>query len=250
MSLTKYSNQVAKACYLDEDDPVAKWASVYKNMDRISKWLNRITKNTRYFHIESENVGVHNTLTDLIITPGEKRAWKTGGGCNIPSFELFMSPDWRGTEGTYHADMPTFKGGNYIEGITLEFEKGRATSISANKGEEYLIKTLNTDRAACQVGEFSLTDKRFSKIDTFMAEILYDENYGGKHGNCHIAVGNSYSETYDGDPSELTKETKKKLGFSDSAVHWDMINGENKVVTAHFKDGKTKVIYENGEFTL
>jgi aminopeptidase len=242
MSITRYSNQIAKSCYLNEEDPVAKWISVYKNMDRICKWINKLTKDVKHFHIESKN-------TDMIITPGEKRAWKNGEGVNIPSFELFMSPDWRGTSGTYHADMPTFRGGNYIKGVTLKFEKGRAVSIKADEGEEYLVKTLNTDRGACQVGEFSLTDKRFSKIDEFMAEILYDENYGGKYGNCHIAVGSSYTETYDGPADDLTKEVKSKLGFNDSAIHWDLINGEDKTVTAHFKDGNTKVIYEKGEFT-
>jgi len=241
LSLTKYSNQIVKACYLNEDDPVAKWTDVYKNMDKLCNWLNKLTKGVKHFRVESKN-------TDMIITPGESRAWKNGEGANIPSFELFMSPDWRGTSGTYHADMPTFRGGNYIEGVTLKFEKGRATSIRADKGEEYLVKTLKTDRGACQVGEFSLTDKRFSKIDEFMAEILYDENYGGKYGNCHIAVGSSYTETYDGSADDLTKEVKKKLGFNDSAIHWDLINGEDKMVTAHFNDGKTQVIYEKGEF--
>ena len=120
--------------------------------------------------------------------------------------------------------------------------------MSADKGEDYLYSTLNMDEGACQVGEFSLTDKRFSKINKFMASTLFDENFGGKQGNCHIAVGNSYSDTYNGDPSELTKELKKELGFNYSALHWDLVNTEKKLVTAHFKNGKTKVIYENGMF--
>ena len=67
------------------------------------------------------------------------------------------------------------------------------------------------DKGANKVGEFSLTDIRFSKIDRFMANTLFDENYGGKYGNCHIAVGSSYSDTYDGDPAKLTKEKKREL---------------------------------------
>ena len=106
------------------------------------------------------------------------------------------------------------------------------------------------DKGACRVGEFSLTDKRFSRINRFMANTLYDENYGGRYGNCHLAVGDSYSDTYDGNPAELTKETKRKLGFNDSALHWDLVNTEKKTVTAYLKNGKRVLIYENGMFTL
>jgi aminopeptidase len=81
-----------------------------------------------------------------------------------------------------------------------------------------------------------------------MANTLFDENYGGKHGNCHIAVGSSYSDTYNGNPAELTKRLKEKLGFNDSALHWDLVNTEEKTVTAHLTSGKRIVIYENGKF--
>jgi aminopeptidase len=104
------------------------------------------------------------------------------------------------------------------------------------------------DKGSCRVGEFSLTDKRFSKIDRFMANTLYDENYGGRYGNCHLAVGMSYSDTFDGDPSRLTKTIKNRLGFNDSALHWDLINTENKQVIAHLHSGEDVVIYEDGMF--
>ena len=81
-----------------------------------------------------------------------------------------------------------------------------------------------------------------------MAHTLYDENHGGQYGNCHLALGLSYSDTFDGDPSELTKDLKKDLGFNDSALHWDLVNTEKKRVTAFLKTGKGKVIYEEGMF--
>ena len=95
---------------------------------------------------------------------------------------------------------------------------------------------------------FSLTDRRFSKIDTFMADTLFDENFGGKFGNCHVAIGSSYSDTYNGNPATLTPQTKKKLGYNDSALHWDLINTEDKVITAKLKDGKKITLYEKGMF--
>ena len=61
-------------------------------------------------------------------------------------------------------------------------------------------------------------------------------------------MGDSYSDTYDGNPAELTKEIKRKLGFNDSALHWDLVNTEKKTVTAYLKSGKRVLIYENGMF--
>jgi len=185
---------------------------------------------------------------DIEITLGEMRRFLGVSGHNIPSFEIFTSPDWRGTRGVYFANLPAFRGGNYVENIRLEFKAGNAAKISAAKGEEYVRKIMATDKGASRLGEYSLTDRRFSKIDKFMADTLFDENHGGKFGNCHIAVGDSYSDTYAGDVSKLTKDKKKALGYNDSAVHWDMINTEDKKVTATLKNGRKVTIYEKGEF--
>jgi aminopeptidase len=185
---------------------------------------------------------------DLKIFPGRQRKWIGLSGHNIPSFEIFTSPDWRGTEGVYYSNLPSYHTGNYVDGIRLEFKKGSAVKIQAKKGEPFVKKMLGLDKFANKVGEFSLTDRRFSRIDRFMAETLYDENFGGKYGNCHIALGSSYSDAYDGNPARLTKARKKALGFNDSALHWDLVNTEKKRVTAVLKQGRTVTIYENGLF--
>ena len=197
----------------------------------------------KYFHVDSDQM-------DLKIKPGRKRRWIGISGHNIPSFEIFLSPDWRGTEGVYYANQPSFRSGNYVQGVRLTFEKGRMIKVEAERNEKFVMKQLAMDPGASRVGEFSLTDKRFSKIDRFMANTLYDENYGGPYGNCHLAVGSSYADTYDGDPSELTKEKKGELGFNDSALHWDLVNTERKTVTAHLTSGKRVVVYEDGLFQV
>ena len=158
------------------------------------------------------------------------------------------SPDWHGAEGTYYANLPSYRSGNYVEKVRLTFVRGVAVEIHAETGEAFTIQQLRMDRGASRIGEFSLTDKRFSRIDRFMADTLFDENFGGEHGNCHIAVGASYADTYAGDPSAMTGALKRRLGFNDSALHWDLVNTESKVVTAHLKTGKRIVIYENGRF--
>ena len=66
----------------------------------------------------------------------------------------------------------------------------------------------------------------------------------------HIALGSSYCDAYDGDTAALTKTLKKNLGFNDSDLHWDLVNTEQKRVTAHLKDGEKRLIYDNGRFTL
>jgi aminopeptidase len=104
------------------------------------------------------------------------------------------------------------------------------------------------DKGAARLGEFSLTDKRFSRITQFMANTLFDENYGGKYGNCHIALGSSYSNTYTGDSKRLNRALMQKLGFNESALHWDLVNTQKKRVTAHLQTGKAVTIYENGRF--
>lgn len=239
LSMKQYTAQVIKASYLHKRDPVKEWKTIYKNAMAIKKWVNSME--VGYYHVESRNL-------DLKITPGKNRKWIGLSGHNVPSFEIFLSPDWRGTVGTYFANQPSFRSGNYVEDVRIEFRKGNAVRIEAKTGEDFVVKQLSMDKGAKRVGEFSLTDKRFSKIDKFMANTLYDENYGGRYGNCHLALGSSYSNTYAGDPSRLTKEKKRKLGFNDSALHWDLVNTEEKRVTAYLRSGEKAVIYENGMF--
>jgi aminopeptidase len=239
LSLRQYANQIIRACYLDKADPVNEWKSIHRNASYVKKWLNSME--VKYYQVESET-------TDLRVTPGERRKWIGISGHNIPSFEIFISPDWRGTEGIYYTDQPSFRSGNYVKGVRLTFKKGCAVKVEAQKGREFAVKQLAMDKGANRVGEFSLTDKRFSRINRFMANTLYDENFGGRYGNIHLAVGMSYTDTYDGDPSKLTSEMKSKLGFNDSALHWDLVNTERKTVTAHLKTGERIVIYEDGMF--
>jgi aminopeptidase len=240
ISQKSYAAQIVSACFLNSKFPVKEWQRIHKEAQSIKQWLNRMP--IAYLHVESENVDLHILL-------GENRKWVGISGRNIPSFEIFVSPDWRGTRGTYFADQPSYRSGNYVKGIRLKFEKGRVIKISADKGQKFVRQQLSMDNGAGRLGEFSLTDKRFSRINTFMANTLFDENYGGKYGNCHIALGASYSNTYSGNPADLTRQGKRRLGFNESTLHWDFVNTEKKRVSARLKSGKEVTIYENGKFT-
>jgi aminopeptidase len=240
MTLEKFWKQIIKACFLDQKDPIAKWKKVYSMMQSYLDKLNALP---------IETLNVKGPDADLTIKLGKDRKFIGGRGANIPCFELFTSPDWRGTEGWIRFDQPLYRYGNLIKGVELHFKAGRVIKSSAKVGEK-VLKEMITTEGADKVGEFSLTDKRFSRITRFMAETLYDENVGGPNGNTHIALGSSYHDTYTGNESKVTKAGWAKMGFNDSSVHTDIVSTAPRTVTATLRDGSQKVIYKDGMFVL
>jgi aminopeptidase len=240
MSLEEYWNQIIKACFLDHRDPIAQWQKVFKENDRIRKKLNNLA--IRRLHITGPDV-------DLWITLGEKRHWLGGSGRNIPSFEIFTSPDWRGTDGRIKFNQPLYHYGNLITGIRLEFKNGLVIKSQATRNHNMLRKIIGVENAD-KIGEFSLTDKRLSPIDKFMAETLFDENTSGPFGNMHIALGTAYDDTYSGNVKTLTKIKKARLGFNNSVIHTDIVSTADRTFTAVLADGAGKIIYKNGQFTI
>ncbi len=243
LDLEEYWGEVIKACFLDKENPAQEWRNVYKQNYLVRDKLNKLSPKIDRLHVFGEDA-------DLWISLGEKRKWVTGGGRNIPSYEIYTSPDWRGTEGWIKFNQPLFRTGSRIEGIKLVFKKGKVVQATANKGQEVLREMIKT-KDADKIGEYSLTDKRVSKITKFMANTLYDENVGGEFGNTHLAVGKSYYfDCCTGDGKKMKTKDYEKLGFNFSSVHTDMMSTTNRVVTAHLKDGSTKIIYKDGMFVL
>jgi aminopeptidase len=240
MSLKSYWKEIINACYLDKKDPIKEWGRAVKEIDRVTKKLTGLKIDR--LHVEGKDA-------DLWVKIGEKRKWLGGRGANIPSFEVFTSPDWRGTEGWIRFSEPLYRYGNLIKGIKLEFKNGRVVKSSAKTGEKVLKEMIATKNAD-KVGEFSLTDGRLSRITKFMAETLYDENVGGKFGNTHIALGSAYEEGYDGNLTKMKKKDWEKFGFNKSSVHTDIVSTTDRTVTAYLSNGKEKIIYKNGRFTI
>lgn len=242
LSEKEYWNQIIKACFLDEADPIKKWKQTYREIESYRAKLNKLSPQIDKLHATGADM-------DLWITLGEKRSWHAGSGRNIPSFEIFTSPDWRGTNGWIRFNQPLYRYSNKITGIQLWFKDGRVVKSSA-KTNEKLLKEMIATKNADKIGEYSLTDKRHSRITKFMAETLFDENMGGPFGNTHLALGMSYRDTYAGDVSTLAAKEAERLGFNDSSVHTDIISTTDRTVTAHLKNGQTKVIYADGRFVL
>jgi aminopeptidase len=240
LSEEEYWQEIIHACFLDEADPIARWREVSGQVRATMERLDALDIDS--VHIEGEDV-------DLRIAIGERRRWVGGGGRNVPSFEIFTSPDWRGTEGWIALNQPLYRYGSLVRGIRLEFEGGRVVKASAEENEHLLTEMVATENAD-KLGEFSLTDRRFSRITKFMAHTLYDENIGGPFGNTHIALGKSYQDAYAGDPATVAKEEWEQLGFNNSSVHTDVISTSDRTVTATLRDGREQVIYAGGEFQI
>jgi aminopeptidase len=240
LSIEDYWQEIIRACFLDQPDPKTSWRGVVEQMRTYIEALNSLP---------IDRLHVRGPDADLWITLGEKRCWIGGGGRNIPSFEIFTSPDWRGTEGWIRFSEPLYEYGSLITGIELTFHNGEVTQASATENEPLLLEMLATENAN-RVGEFSLTDSRLSPITRFMANTLFDENVGGPFGNTHIAVGKSISHCYDGDPDALSPEDWERLGFNESVVHTDIVSTTDREVTAVMRDGSRRTIYAGGQFDL
>lgn len=240
MTLEAYWDQIIHGCYLDAENPISEWRRMQKEQARVKANLDALQ--IEKVHVEAERI-------DLFVQLGKNRRW-LGGSCrNIPSYELFISPDWRGCEGKIAFNQPLFRYGNILRDISLEFKDGKLSYANAKVGDNVLqsmIKRENADK----IGEFSLTDKRFSRITKFMANTLFDENVGGEFGNTHIALGRAYRDSYIGNPATPTNEDWESWGFNNSPEHTDIISTEDRTVTAYLQDGSKKVIFKDGMFTV
>jgi aminopeptidase len=240
LTIEEYWDQIIHACFLDQKDPIGKWKESMAEIERVKHRLNEL-------HLQK--VRVLSEGTDLTVGLGPGRKWMGGSGRNIPSFELFISPDARMTEGHITLNQPLYRYGNLIKGIYLEFKNGKVVHATAHEGQDLLREMIVTP-GADRIGEFSMTDSRLSKITKFMAETLFDENIGGEQGNTHIALGAAYKDSYPGDASKLSEEEWEALGYNDSSVHTDVISTSKRTIIGTLKDGSEKVIYENGMFTF
>jgi aminopeptidase len=241
LPLEAYWEQIIEACYLREDDPVMKWKQVQKEIEEIKDKLDALE--IEMLHIKGNDV-------DLKVQIGKNRKWLSGGGKNIPSFEIFTSPDWRGTNGSISFNQPLYYSGKRISGLSLRFDNGVVVASSATENEDALREMIGQENAD-KVGEFSLTDKRHSRITKFMATTLFDENMGGEFGNTHIALGNAYKDTFTGDMSTVPEDEWADMGYNNCPkVHTDIISTSNRTVTATLRDATERVIYKDGEFAL
>lgn len=240
MSLEEYRNEIIKACYLDQEDPIAERKKTIASIEKIKHTLDALS--IERVHIQWE----HADIKIKIWSNRQRMGW---GWRNIPSFEIFTSPDRRGTEWWIKCNQPLYRYGKIIKDVYLKFEQWVVVEFDASENKAMLWEMLNIENAN-KLWEFSLTDKRHSHITKFMGETLYDENMWWPEGNTHIAIWSAFNETFKGDVNKLTEKELDILGFNQSAEHTDIVSTKARKVTATLTDGTTKVIYENGQFTV
>lgn len=240
LSIQEYREEIIKACYLDQENPIATREKTVKDISTICEKLDALKIQSVYVTWPDIN---------LNIKIGSDRKRVGGRGVNIPSFEIFTSPDWRGTNGWIKFNQPLYRHGQMVTWISLTFKDGIIVDFDAAQNKELLAEIIRIPNAN-KVWEFSLTDSRFSRITKFMWETLYDENMWWPEGNTHIAIWNAYVECWTGDVKKMTKKDMKTYWFNQSVEHVDIVSTTPRKVVATLPDWSTKVIYEHGKFLV
>ena len=192
MSLADYEDFYYRACLCDREDPVEAWRRQSEDTHRLAEWITG-----------KEEVHIQGPGTDLKLNIAGRKFIAADGRHNMPDGEFFTGPVEDSASGEVAFTYPAVYGGREVAGVKLRFEDGRIVDASAERNEDFLIKTLDTDEGARRLGELGIGTNY--GIDRFTKEILLDEKIGG---TVHLAVGMSYPETG---------------GTNDSAVHWDMV---------------------------
>jgi aminopeptidase len=237
---------VSTAMRLDAEDPALAWR------ERAATLAERAA---RLDDLELTSVRYAGQGTDLTVglIPGCR--W-TGGGLidangvpfmpNIPTEEVFTSPDRHVADGVIRVTKPLVLNGSLVLGLRLEFSGGRIVAVSADSGADVVQAQLETDPGARCLGEVSLvdSDSRIARAGLVFHNTLFDENAG-----CHVAWGSSFPFAVDGGTA-MTAAQRAELGLNTSAVHTDVvIGGDGITVTGTGPKGTVEII-RNDEWVL
>jgi aminopeptidase len=238
-ALEKLWEQIVHICRLDEQDPEAAWRERSAELKGVA---GRLTEH-RFDSMHLEGPG-----TDLTIGLLPTSRWLGGGEetvdgiphmANLPTEEVFTSPDPERVEGTVRATKPLYTQGRIIEGLTVRFEGGRAVEIDGDSSTETLRALVGQDEGGARLGELALVDSkgRIGPLNTVFYDTLLDENAAS-----HIALGSAYEATAaDEDGPRLNR----------SAIHVDFMIGSSEVdVTGITADGQRVPVLRDASWQL
>jgi len=206
--------EIAHVCRLDADDPAEAW---HHRGDELQSVGNRLTER-RFDAIRLTGIG-----TDVTVGLFRSSSWHAGDSetiagirhfANIPTEEVFTTPDPTRVDGVVTATRPLVLYGSVVDGIRVEFEAGRAVRIDAERGADALRSAAQRDDGASRLGEIALVDGsgRIGSLGTVFWETLVDENAAS-----HIALGSAYLSPVEG-ASERERANR-------SSIHVDFMIG-------------------------
>ncbi|MGZ9811078.1 aminopeptidase [Pseudoroseicyclus sp. H15] len=241
----KLAEAIFAASRLENNDPVAEWAKHNAALRSRSAWLNE----QRFDALHYTGPG-----TDFTLGLAEGHKWKGGAAeakngitCNpnIPTEEVFTTPDCRRAEGWVRATKPLSHQGAIIDGIEVRFEGGRIVEAKATRGQEVFRDLIATDEGAARLGEVALVphSSPISASGLLYYNTLFDEN-----ASCHIAQGQCYSDCFL-DGASLSKEEIAAKGGNSSLIHVDWMIGSGEVdIDGIHKDGTRVPVMRKGEW--
>jgi aminopeptidase len=192
MSLADYEDFYFGACLAADPEPLSAWKRASEECNRLAGWIEG-----------HEEVRVTAPGTDIRLGIAGRKFIPCDGEHNMPDGEFFTGPVEDSVEGEVSFHLPAVIGGREVSGVRLKFDAGKVVDAAAERGEEFLVKLLDTDEGARRLGELGIGTNY--AIDRGTREVLLDEKIGG---TVHMAVGASYPESG---------------GTNESAVHTDLV---------------------------
>jgi aminopeptidase len=231
--------KVAFCMRLDEPDPPAAWREHLVRLEERSTQLNELKADALHYRGPG---------TDLTVGLLPYCRWLSGYGttaegiqyvANMPTEEVFTSPDAQRTEGTIRSTLPLPLGGQIVRGLELTFEGGRAVRVEAETGADLIRSHFATIENSDRLGEVALVtrESRVGQSDTIFYDPLYDEN-----ATCHVAYGTGFPFLVDGEPDERLNLANMHVDF--------MVGGPELEVDAVLADGTEIPLIRNEEWQL
>ena len=237
-------NLIFDICLIREEDPILAWKEKLHLLKKRAEYLN---------HLQIDSLTYHNSLgTDVTIGLPKGYLFQsadegTGRGniVNMPTEEVFTSPDRLRINGKVYSSKPLLHNGNLIEDFWLEFQNGRIVYYDAKKGKDILKGIIETDEGSHYLGEVALVDytSPISLTNVLFKNTLYDEN-----ASCHLAIGESFPECIQ-DGLSKSREELLSLGLNHSHEHVDFFIGTSDLeIKALLQNGSETVIMKDGNF--
>ena len=239
-ALERLWEEIVHVCRLDEPDPVAAWE---ERMDVTGAAADKLNE-ARFDALRFEGPGTELTVGLLRSSLWRNARFSTVDGIphipNVPSEEVFTSPDPRRTEGVVRASKPlVLEDGTVVRGLEVRFEGGRAVEISAETGAATMEMRCALDEGAARLGEVALVDRegRIGRLGTIFYDTLLDENAAS-----HLALGNGF-------PFSVGDEDVPRVNQSGTHIDF-MVGGDDVSVTGVTREGERVPVLVDGTWRL